>query len=59
MVGSFINFVAFISFLSASAVISIRNPVHSILFLVLSFFMGGVLLIALGAEFLGLIVLVV
>jgi NADH-quinone oxidoreductase subunit J len=45
--------------ISAVAVISMRNPVHSVLFLVLSFCSGAILLLATGAEFLGLMVLVV
>jgi len=41
------------------AVILLRNPVHSVLWLVLAFCSGAVLLLAIGAEFLGLIVLIV
>lgn len=44
---------------SAVMVISARNPVHSVLFLILCFFNSAALFILLGAEFLGLILLIV
>jgi NADH-quinone oxidoreductase subunit J len=44
---------------SALMVISARNPVHSVLFLILAFFSSAGLFILLGAEFLGLILVVV
>ena len=59
MAGSLISISAFICVASAFAVILLRNPVHSVLWLVLSFCSGAVLLLAIGAEFLGLIVLIV
>lgn len=59
MAGSLISISAFICVFSAFAVIILRNPVHSVLWLVLSFCSGAVLLLAIGAEFLGLIVLIV
>ncbi len=40
-------------------VISARNPVHSVLFLILAFFNGAALFILMGAEFLGMILVVV
>jgi NADH-quinone oxidoreductase subunit J len=40
-------------------VIAARNPVHSVLFLILAFFSSAGLFILLGAEFLGLILVVV
>ena len=40
-------------------VISARNPVHSVLFLILAFFTSAGLFILMGAEFLGLILVVV
>ena len=40
-------------------VISARNPVHSVLFLILAFFSSAGLFILMGAEFLGLILLIV
>jgi NADH-quinone oxidoreductase subunit J len=44
---------------SAAAVVSSRNPVHSVLFLVLAFFNAAGLFLIAGAEFLALILLVV
>jgi NADH-quinone oxidoreductase subunit J len=44
---------------SAVMVISSRNPVHSVLFLILTFFNGAGLFILLGAEFLAMILVVV
>jgi NADH-quinone oxidoreductase subunit J len=59
MVGSLISFSGFFCVFSSLAVILLRNPVHSVLWLVLAFCSGAVLLLAIGAEFLGLIVLIV
>ena len=44
---------------SAFMVISSRNPVHSVLFLILAFVNGSGLFIMAGAEFLGLLLIVV
>ena len=44
---------------SAVMVIVSRNPVHSVLFLILSFFNAAGLFVLLGAEFLGMILVVV
>lgn len=44
---------------SAIMVISSRNPVYSVLFLILAFVNGAGLFILMGAEFLGLILIVV
>jgi NADH-quinone oxidoreductase subunit J len=44
---------------SAVLVISARNPVHSVLFLILAFFNGAGLFVLLGAEFLAMILVVV
>ena len=44
---------------SAVMVISARNPVHSVLFLILAFFNAAGLFILLGAEFLAMILVVV
>jgi NADH-quinone oxidoreductase subunit J len=41
------------------AVISARNPVHSVLFLILAFFSAAGLFVLLGAEFLAMILVVV
>src|SRR5688572_1992312 len=44
---------------SAVMVITSRNPVHSVLYLILCFFNGAGLFILLGAEFLAMILVVV
>ena len=44
---------------SAFMVISARNPVHAVLFLILAFFNASGLFIMLGAEFLAMILVVV
>jgi NADH-quinone oxidoreductase subunit J len=44
---------------SAVMVIAARNPVHSVLFLILAFFNGSGLFVLLGAEFLAMILVVV
>ena len=44
---------------SAVMVISSRNPVHSVLFLILCFFNGAGLFILMGAEFLAMLLVVV
>ena len=43
---------AFVAVASAVMVISARNPVHSVLFLILSFFNAAGLFVLMGAEFL-------
>ena len=44
---------------SSLMVISARNPVHSVLFLILAFFNAAALFVLLGAEFLAMILVVV
>src|SRR6516165_9241818 len=44
---------------AAFMVISTRNPVHSVLFLILAFFNAAGLFVLLGAEFLAMILVVV
>lgn len=48
-----------VSTLSALAVVTQRNPVHSVLFLILSFFTAAGLFVLLGAEFLAMLLIVV
>ena len=48
-----------IAVISALAVITVRNPVHSVLFLILAFFNAAGLFVLLGAEFLAMILVVV
>ncbi len=50
---------AAIAVLSGLMVISARNPVHSVLFLILAFFNAAGLFVLLGAEFLAMILVVV
>ena len=56
-----IAFYVFSAILIASAfmVIAARNPVHSVLFLILSFFNAAALFVLLGAEFLAMILVIV
>ncbi len=50
---------AFVAVASAVMVISSRNPVHSVLFLILTFFNAAALFVLMGAEFLAMILVVV
>ncbi len=56
-----ISFYVFSAILVASAVmvIAARNPVHSVLFLILAFFNAAGLFVLMGAEFLAMILVVV
>ena len=44
---------------AAGLVVTARNPVHSVLFLILAFFSGAGLFVLLGAEFLAMLLIVV
>jgi len=44
---------------AAALVVTARNPVHSVLFLILAFFSGAGLFVLLGAEFLAMLLIVV
>jgi NADH-quinone oxidoreductase subunit J len=50
---------AFVTLAAGVMVISARNPVHSVLFLILAFFNSAGLFVLLGAEFLAMILVVV
>jgi NADH-quinone oxidoreductase subunit J len=50
---------ATVTVISAFAVIAARNPVHSVLFLILAFFNAAGLFVLLGAEFLAMLLIVV
>ncbi len=50
---------AFITIAAGVMVISARNPVHSVLFLILAFFNSAGLFVLMGAEFLAMILIVV
>jgi NADH-quinone oxidoreductase subunit J len=56
---SIFSLFAFILVFSAFMVITARNPVHSVLFLILAFFNAAGLFIMLGAEFVGMILVIV
>ncbi|MEE8295955.1 MAG: NADH-quinone oxidoreductase subunit J [Sphingomonadales bacterium] len=48
-----------LTILSAMAVISAKNPVHSVLYLILAFFNTAALFLMLGAEFLAMLLIIV
>ena len=50
---------AFVAVAAAVMVISARNPVHSVLFLILTFFNAAGLFVLIGAEFIAMILVVV
>ncbi|MEM6496358.1 MAG: NADH-quinone oxidoreductase subunit J, partial [Pseudomonadota bacterium] len=50
---------SFVAILSASMVIVARNPVHAVLFLILTFFNAAGLFVLLGAEFLAMLLVIV
>ena len=54
-------FYSFASFLVLSAflVVTLANPVHSVLFLILAFFNAASLLILIGAEFISMVIIIV
>ncbi len=56
---AFFYLFAFVGVASAFMVISSRNPVHSVLFLILTFFNAAGLFLLTGAEFLAMILLIV
>ncbi|PLX42241.1 MAG: NADH-quinone oxidoreductase subunit J [Hyphomicrobiales bacterium] len=56
---AFFYLYAIILVVSAFMVIVSRNPVHSVLFLILAFFNGAALFVMLGAELLGMLLLIV
>ena len=50
---------AFVLIASATMVVTARNPVHSVLFLILAFFNAAALMLIAGAEFLAMILVIV
>src|SRR5579884_1911040 len=50
---------AAVAIASGVLVVSARNPVHSVLFLILAFFSSAALFILIGAEFLAMILVIV
>lgn len=60
MIESIVFYVfSFVLLVSALMVVSARNPVHAVLFLVLSFFNAAGLFLLLGAEFVAFILMIV
>ena len=57
--GVFFYIFSVITIASALMVITVRNPVHAVLFLILAFFNSAGLFVLLGAEFLAMILVVV
>jgi NADH-quinone oxidoreductase subunit J len=57
--GFFFYLFSFVVVASALMVITARNPVHSVLFLILAFFNAAGLFVLLGAEFLAMILVIV
>ncbi len=59
IVSAFFWLFASVLLVSAALVITLRNPVHAVLFLILAFFNGAGLFLLAGAEFLAMILVVV
>ena len=57
--GLFFYIYAFTTILSALMVVSVRNPVHSVLFLIMTFFSTAGLFILIGAEFIAMSLVIV
>ena len=57
--GFFFYVFAIVTIASAVMVISVRNPVHAVLFLILAFFNAAGLFVLLGAEFIAMILVIV
>src|SRR6056300_346484 len=59
MISVFFYLFSFIAVFSAVMVITVKNPVHSVFFLILTFFNATGLFVLMGAEFLAMLLLVV
>ena len=59
IISLFFYLFSFVIVSCAVMVISSRNPVHSVLFLILAFFNSGALFVILGAEFLAMMLVIV
>ena len=57
--GLFFYVFSAIMLISAALVISCKNPVHAVLFLILTFFNAAALFVMLGAEFIAMILVIV
>lgn len=56
---AFFYLFAILAVVSAAMVITVRNPVHAVLFLILTFFNAAGLFVLLGAEFLAMLLVIV
>ncbi len=56
---AFFYLFAFVTIASGFMVITVRNPVHAVLFLILAFFNAAGLFLLLGAEFIAMILVIV
>jgi NADH-quinone oxidoreductase subunit J len=59
LAGLFFYLFALVTVISGLMVITVRNPVHAVLFLILAFFNAAGLFVLLGAEFLAMILVIV
>ena len=59
LAGFFFYLFAVVMIASAIMVISVRNPVHAVLFLILTFFNAAGLMLMTGAEFIALLLVIV
>ncbi len=59
LAGFFFYLFAIVTVTSGLMVITVRNPVHGVLFLILAFFNAAGLFVLLGAEFLAMILIIV
>ncbi len=59
LAGFFFYLFALVTVMSGLMVITVRNPVHAVLFLILAFFNAAGLFVLLGAEFLAMILVIV
>ncbi len=59
LAGFFFYLFAIVTVVSGLMVITVRNPVHAVLFLILAFFNAAGLFVLLGAEFLAMILVIV
>jgi NADH-quinone oxidoreductase subunit J len=59
LTAAFFYLFAFVTVLAGLMVITARNPVHAVLFLILAFFNAAGLFLLLGAEFLAMILVIV
>jgi NADH-quinone oxidoreductase subunit J len=59
LAGAFFYLFAVLTMMSGLMVISVRNPVHAVMFLILAFFSAAGMFVLLGAEFLAMLLVIV